>query len=608
MKKLSDLLKGTRQFKPFSMFPRASERKQWEELPENLKTEITDAGNDFLKRGYSLLLMSEYRNFTQNGNQTVYDGKYFSRRHAVASLTIGECVEHRGRYLDKLADGILLICEESGWQVPAHNKDASGEFAPIPDAGDPVLDLFACETGGLLSMISYLLGEELDSVTPLIRKRIACEIRRRIIIPYRTGHYFWMGYPGVRLNNWTPWCTQNVLIAALPADFLTDEEKLDVLKRAADSLDLYMEGYAEDGACDEGAGYYRVGPLCYMGALEFINHVTDGSCRELYKEEKLKRMVNYIEDMHIGGSFYANYADCAPVLPAASAREFLFARRLGLEGLMNHAARDRQTDGDILLKKGTNLYYKLLNLFEDAEMRAYGKKARPVPAIREDAWYKSLGLLTARDGTFFLAVKAGGNNDNHNHNDTGSVIIYKNGKPLAIDVGPGTYFGDTFSDRRYTLWYLSSSHHNVASFGRHVQMAGEAYRARMEEVSLNQEKAFVRMELKGCYEKEAVSSYIRTVEFIKNNRIKVQDFCKGHPKGSFITYMTAEPPAVFGDGKTVAVGNLGNLEIEGAKRIETEKIALTDPKLIMHWKEALYRIRIYLKDSDCACVTTAFIG
>ena len=36
----------------------------------------------------------------------------------------------------------------------------------------PVLDLFACETGSILATVSYLLGNELDKISPFITKRI----------------------------------------------------------------------------------------------------------------------------------------------------------------------------------------------------------------------------------------------------------------------------------------------------------------------------------------------------------------------------------------------------------------------------------------------------
>ena len=47
-----------------------------------------------------------------------------------------------------------------------------------------------------------------------------------------------------------------------------------------------------------------------------------------------------------------------------------------------------------------------------------------------DIYYPSTGLFIARDDRLLLAVKAGDNADSHNHNDTGSFTVYKDGNPL----------------------------------------------------------------------------------------------------------------------------------------------------------------------------------
>ena len=64
---------------------------------------------------------------------------------------------------------------------------------------------------------------------------------------------------------------------------------------------------------------------------------------------------------------------------------------------------------------------------------------------KKDIFYPSTGLFIARDSRFCLAVKAGDNDDSHNHNDTGSFTIYKDGKPLFADIGVETYQAKTFS-------------------------------------------------------------------------------------------------------------------------------------------------------------------
>ena len=55
-----------------------------------------------------------------------FEASYFARRRMLNALVLAECVEHQGRFLDRIIDGLLLICEESGWQLPAHNSQQRG--------------------------------------------------------------------------------------------------------------------------------------------------------------------------------------------------------------------------------------------------------------------------------------------------------------------------------------------------------------------------------------------------------------------------------------------------------------------------------------------------
>ena len=81
---------------------------------------------------------------------------------------------------------------------------------------------------------------------------------------------------------------------------------------------------------------------------------------------------------------------------------------------------------------------------------------------------------------FALAVKAGDNNDNHNHNDTGSLTLYKNGQPALADIGVESYTGKTFSAQRYEIWTMQSGYHNLPTLDHHRRTPAD----RMEERSL----------------------------------------------------------------------------------------------------------------------------
>src|SRR5690606_3238301 len=146
------------------------------------------------------------------------------------------------------------------------------------------------------------------------------------------------------------------------------------------------------------------------------------------------------------------------------------------------AVSDARRDDQPELPQEINLYYRLTALDMAEEMAGAG----PRPTTPPDIFYPSCGLFIARDGRFVVAAKAGDNGDSHNHNDVGSVIVYKHGKPLLIDVGVETYTGKTFSPQRYDIWTMQSAYHNLPSFGGVQQQPGAGFAANAVEVEMNE--------------------------------------------------------------------------------------------------------------------------
>ena len=54
--------------------------------------------------------------------------------------------------------------------------------------------------------------------------------------------------------------------------------------------------------------------------------------------------------------------------------------------------------------------------------------------------------------------------------------------------------------------------------------------------------------------------------------------------------MSVEKPAV--EGGTVQFGTLAAAHVDGAQRIMTESVPITDPRLRQAWPDTLYRTRI----------------
>ncbi|MCM1214619.1 MAG: heparinase II/III-family protein [Lachnospiraceae bacterium] len=582
-----------RDFRPF---PDIDDRKAYEGLPLKLRRDLIEQGEAYLGYGYPVIRATDFMDFKRTGNRVDFETRYFERRYALNALTAAECAEDKGRFLDDIINGIFAICEESAWQLPPHNtyiRNAPQEI--LPDVTRPVLDLFACETGAQLACVRYLLGSRLDRISPFINTRIAYELERRILIPYVHEHFWWMGKDEEPMCNWTPWCTQNVLLAVFLRRALPGTEKAVTLK-AAESLDYFLKDYGEDGCCDEGAQYFRHAGLCLDGATDILNRITSGAFEGLYAWDKVKNIASYIFHVHVNDRYYINFADCSPVAGRAGVREFLFGRRTSQPELMLFAARDlKAAQGDIFADESNrlNLFYRMQAIFHYQEIMDYDTSRTP---LHQDIYYPSVGLFLSRNDTFCLAVKAGDNDDSHNHNDTGSFTLYKNGRPLFVDIGVESYTAKTFSSRRYEIWTMQSCYHNLPTIEGLDQRDGKEYRATEVETAFHDTESSISMELSGAYPlKTCKKHYTRRIFFDKlKSSILLKDATDaGNVVLNFITY---EKPLVTDDH--IEIGDLAQAGFSGAKPIAVEVLPITDARLRTAWDHDLYRIRLAMTAAE----------
>lgn len=565
-----------------------SDRAWWDGLPEDTRERLIGEGEEALGSAWPLLKAKAYRAFTATGDRVVYEDPYFARRRRLNALALAELAEGKGRFLDALIDGLYLVTEESGWQLPAHNShERGGKRSPLPDPDNPVIDLFAAETGAQLAVIRAILGEALEAVSSKIVQRIDREIGRRITRPYLDRHFWWMGNGDEPMNNWTAWCTQNVLICtfARPTD---QGVRHAVISKAAQSLDAFLKDYGADGACEEGAFYYRHAALCLFGALTVMEAAAPGVFAPLFREPKIRNMAEFILNNHVDGAWYINFADASAVLDPCGAREFLFGKAVGSSALCALAAKDVLRDPAPELPQEINLYYRLQALAARPEIETFGER----PIEKSDIFYPSCGVFIARDDRFTLAVKAGDNDDGHNHNDVGSVIVYKAGQPVLIDVGVETYTARTFSPERYGIWTMQSAYHNLPAFDGIEQQAGAAYAARDVAVDLGDRISSISMEIAGAYPVEAhVASWRRTVRLTKGKAVEILDEHDGN-RQAVLSLMMRERPVPAESG--LRIGGLANLEISGARKPAVEEIAVGDPRLRKAWPERIYRVLLPL--------------
>ncbi len=540
------------------------------------------------------LPLSLWLAFSEKGDRTAYETPYFARRSTLTALTMGEWTEGKKRYLRLIGDYIWAICEETAWQLPAHNNYVRDTVQlPLPDPERPIVDLFAAETGALLSMVPALLEDPLEDLSPGISERIRKEIRTRILDPCKNTHFWWMADtndPKDRpVCNWTPWCTQNMLLCANAA--AADEELPFFVQKAAGSLDSFINSYGKDGCCNEGAQYYSHAALPCFYALELLCSTVPGVLDTIWQEKKLLSMAEYILHMHVEGPWYLNFSDCSPLAGPRGAGEFLFAKKVKSPGLMALAAGDVAQGSFISQSLYEDLRFARAEEEILAAARTFSKNPPPPPG---DVWYPSTGILVTRRGKYVLGAKAGNNGDSHNHNDVGSVTLYKDGSPLLIDVGVETYTRDTFSSKRYTIWTMQSSWHNLPEFDpegeKYQQLPGPEYCAR--DVNVKEDLSGIRMDLSGAYGTVPGLTFYRREATLTPEGFTLHDRTD-YPGLTALTLMSSLSPAIR--GCTVAFGDLAKAGIQGNLSISREEIPVTDPRLRTAWPETLYRTRIYFK-------------
>ncbi|HRU06191.1 MAG TPA: heparinase, partial [Candidatus Brocadiia bacterium] len=296
----------------FHPFPDMRDRAYWTALPDAVRQGLVSAGEAAMASPWPALPATLYLDFSRTGARTPYELTYFARRAALCSMVLAECVEGAGRFLDAIVNALWSICEESTWVIPAHCGLQKAD-SRLPDTSEPVVDLFAGETGALVSWTRYLLGSALDAISPLIAPRLASEVQRRVILPCLSrDDFWWMAGASGRASNWTVWTCSNWLTCVL-LDEPDPERRVQAAAKIAGCLNRYADAVPQDGGCDEGPHYWSYAAASLVDALDLLAAATQGKL-SFYDQPIVRDMVRYIAYAHICDRYFVNFADGPGVL------------------------------------------------------------------------------------------------------------------------------------------------------------------------------------------------------------------------------------------------------------------------------------------------------
>ncbi|KAA0989117.1 heparinase II/III domain-containing protein [Dyadobacter aurulentus] len=527
---VTQMLVAKDQWKPYPATPDA-----WKQaVPDTTLSRVVKDAEKLIDFKFEPIPASVSLDFVRSGDRLRHSGISFGKRNVLMKLILAESIEGKDRFTETILNGVWSICEESFWGVPAHINDTG-----LPDPDNPVVDLFAAETGALLGLADYFIGQKFDKINPQIRKRIYFETNRRFFVPMLTkgDTYKYMSKTS-QVNNWNPWIMSNWIAATL---LLEPDEKRrsEMLRGSMLGLDRYINSLGADGGCDEGPSYWFAAGASVYDCLELLAGATNSKI-DIYQEDIIKKMASYVYKTHIDGHYFVNFADADPKLRPDGLLLYRLGKAVKDEKLVEMGKWAFQNFTAVSTSpEGFHRPRRIENLLTINQIDGGKISLTPV----QEAWIGDIQVLTARAGDgLFLATHGGHNAESHNHNDVGDFIIYVKGQPMIVDAGRGNYTARTFSNKRYELWFTQSEYHNLPIVNGIGQKAGRKFEATAVKSNVNGKEASLQMDIAAAYPPEAgITSWKRLVALNRTkNQVEItEDYVlKSEPKSIQEIFMT----------------------------------------------------------------------
>lgn len=581
----------------FKPVPQAKDSFWRQMLPQRLRSDYIAAARRYQGKTWNPIPNSVFGEFKKNGNRTNYEQKSFALRQQLAVLVMGEIMEHKGKFIGDIDRGLRYTLSEVWWGIPAHYPTAT------PDAQNQVVDLFNAETANLLAWTAYMLHDELEDTDRGICETIRKEIDRRVLVPARTNDYTWKK----RSWNHNTWTCANWLSCIL---FCEKDRKrqTDAIQQVLKCLDIFVDGYPNDGGCDEGIGYWNRATGSLFDCIQLLSLATNNAV-SYPKTEKLLAMATFPYKLYIGNNQYVNFADTRPNATIPYDVAFLLGLSIGDSVLTQLAALNAQRASFSTRPAQTyrtsefpSLSRELLfllhyNTFKDT------KSAEP---LVRDTWLPDLQVFTARSEenttrNLYVAAKGGHNDESHNHNDIGNFIVYNDAEPVLIDIGVGTYTSQTFSGGRYGLFNCRSAYHNVPLINGTEQHAGKTFRAKDVKYSCDEGQASLTLDIADAYPQEAyVKQWRRTIQLNRSQEVRITEDYQllSYQKPTELVLVTCGTPHITDHGITISTDKQTYLLKYDAVLLTPviEEIQYNDTKIRNAWnKKPLYRILLTIR-------------
>ena len=411
-----------------------------------------------------------YLEFTRTGERYHYEKPVKARQANLLALFRAECVERKGRFLGKISDYLLAMCDQRSWTLSAHDRRLTN-FNRTQLTIDLEVALYCRQ----MSRVLAFLG---DRLPPETVARVRAEIKRHAFDIYlarsrdpRAPGATWFECR----NNWNPVCHNGVVQAALALveDRVARAEFVEAAVRASA---FYLEGFTDDGYCSEGVGYWDFGFEAFLELALTLRDQTGGEV-DLFRNPKVRAILEYGLGIQIEPGRAPQFSDGE----GQPSRAILFMGCL-----------------------------------------AYPDFVFPRKTLPSQTWFPDAQVLVSRSAPggrpLGVAAKGGHNDEHHNHNDVGSYQLFLDGVVMAGDPQPEIYTSRTFSKDRYVSHVLSSYGHPVPLPAGTRQSPGRRFAGRTVSTSFTGGRDEFAVDLTAAYDCPSLTSLQRTVVHDRTRR------------------------------------------------------------------------------------------
>ena len=488
------------------------ERTFWDKMKETKQAQklLTTEAPELLKKGMPPFVDSLYLHLNKTNVRLPGEQMMNARFHYLFRLTLAECLENRKRYVPAIEKALIELCEQKPWSIPAHDRSLQNYKGT-----DYYVDLVVATAGNSIAQCVTMLD---DRLSPAVKARVQCAFREKVFRPiYRsleeTKPFYWFTVT----NNWNSVCIAGVTGAALA--LLPDKEERAYFVAAAEKYNVYgMKGYADDGYCSEGVGYYNYGFRAYILLREEVCRATQGKI-DFFRNPKFVRIAQYGKKIQMMNRVCPAYSDC----------------RIGLApdwfitNYCDNALGTAPYTEKYNFPSADNMSLGLIEFFPrqawKVEQTDEIRKAIQEESDPLHSFYEQAGILIARptEGSscrMAISAKGGNNAENHNHNDIGSYAVSLGKETMAGDQGgPFSYPGDYFNSNSTEKYKIKGSFgHPVPVVDGVLQSTGSKAKGVVLQKELTNEKDQFSIDYTSAYATPKLDKLTRTFVYDRKDQ------------------------------------------------------------------------------------------